>query len=128
MQPSSRIVAQGLGLVVALGTLLPWATFDDRDSVSGVSLAPGTLVLFAGLVAIVLVQMNIRAAWIAPGFAVAVAGRELASRLGDAGTAPGIGLWISVIAAVAAAVLLIRQMFASIERVSPDQANTSQDL
>lgn len=109
------MVALTWGEVPAPGSAGSAPTF-ATESLRGSGVAEGQLALIAALVGVALVQVGFRPAWIAGGFIVAVLGRELIGLLGDDHASAGIGLWLGVAAALAAAVVLIWDMAASIER------------
>lgn len=90
---------------------------------TGVSSDEGRLALIVALLAIGLVQIGWRPAWMAAGLVVAIAGRELLSIAGDDSAAAGIGLWVTVVVALAATVLLFADMFSTIERAPPDSSD-----
>ena len=99
--------------VAAAAVFLPWHTKaleGGTESVQGVSVNDGQLVLVVSLVTAGLVQVGWRPAWIGAGFAAATAIR----RILDGGTDPGAGLWIAAAASTVAAVLLIWDMFANV--------------
>ena len=92
---------------------LPWHTVASQgaaESVRGVELNEGQLVLVVGLVTVGLVQVGWRPAWIGAGFVAATALRALF----DGKTDPAAGLWIAAAASVVAAVLLVWDMVANV--------------
>ena len=98
---------------------LPWY-IDARtglvgtDTVRGISAGIGQLLLVVSIVTIALVQIDWRPAWIGAGFAGAIAVREILDPSADGTPDPGIGLWITVIGAAVAVVLLGWNMFAGV--------------
>ena len=98
---------------------LPWhttASASGTESVQGVAVNDGQLVLVVSLVTAGLVQVGWRPAWIGAGFAGAIAIR----RILDSGTDPAVGLWVAAAACVVAAVLLIWEMFAGVSASGTD--------
>ncbi len=96
-----------------------FATWETEESVSGVGSGEGRWVLIVALVAIGLVQLGWRPAWMAAGLVLAIAGRELLSISGDEGAGVGLGLWVTLLGSAAAVVLLVLDMFSRIERAPP---------
>lgn len=92
---------------------LPWhttASESGTESVQGIAVNDGQLVLVVSLVTAGLVQVGWRPAWIGAGFAGAITIR----RILDGGTDPAVGLWVAAAACVVAAVLLVWEMFATV--------------
>lgn len=92
---------------------LPWhttASEGSTESVQGIAVNDGQLVLVVSLVTAGLVQVGWRPAWIGAGFAGAITIR----RILDGGTDPAVGLWVAAAACVVAAVLLVWEMFATV--------------
>ncbi|MGI9622001.1 MAG: hypothetical protein ACR2PK_04120 [Acidimicrobiales bacterium] len=127
MQPPMRLAAQVLMVIVAVAMFLPWAKTDlgslvgssvSERSVSGFDVDEGVLAFVASLVTVVLIQAGIRPAWMGSGFAVAVLGRQLFDVLGEDLISPGIGLWVGTIAALAATVVLLIDMFGNVHRAA----------
>jgi len=108
-----RLAEAGAGLVV-LSMFLPWSS-EDR----GIETPEGQLMLLTGVAIIVLVRLGSRIAWIAAGFAVAVMAREALAP--EAGTSTGFGLWIGLLAALTALVVLVWNMFAEVQANRPDR-------
>lgn len=96
--------------VAAAAMFLPWHAKSGAESVLGVSVNDGQLVLVVSLVTAGLVQVGWRPAWIGAGFAAATTIR----RILDGGTDAGSGLWVAAVASTVAAVLLIWDMFANV--------------
>jgi len=116
--PRKRI-AQAGAIVAAAAMFLPWhttASASGTESVQGVAVNDGQLVLVVSLVTAGLVQVGWRPAWIGAGFAGAIAIR----RILDGGTDPAVGLWVAAAACVVAAVLLIWEMFAGVSASGTD--------
>jgi len=116
--PRKRI-AQLCAVVAAAAMFLPWHTVaadGGAESVQGVAVTDGQLVLVVGLVTAGLVQAGWRPAWIGAGFAGAVTIR----RILDAETDPAAGLWIAAAASVAAAALLVWDMFVDVSTPGDD--------
>lgn len=92
---------------------LPWhasASDGAAESVPGVSVTEGQLVLVVSLITAGLVQVGWRPAWIGAGFVASLAIRKIL----DGDTDPASGLWIALAASIVAAVLLIWDMFANV--------------
>ncbi len=101
--------------------LLPWhlnAGLSGNQTVRGISIGEGRLLIVACAVTIGLIRIAWRPAWIGAGFAGAIAAREIfdPSGIGPPGQPPdpGIGVWIAVVASAAAVVLLVWEMFADV--------------
>lgn len=107
-------LAEALAAVTVLAMLLGWA--DEPEAVRGAQDSEGQLVLLTSVVAIVLVRLGNRAAWIAAGFATAVSWRAIVQLGGDAGW----GLRISVLTTSVATVALVWHMLAEIRESAPD--------
>lgn len=92
---------------------LPWHAASGEsgtESVRGIAVNDGQLVLVMSLVTVGLIQVGWRPAWIGAGFAGAITIRKVL----DGGTDPASGLWIAAAASVLAAVLLIWDMFINV--------------
>lgn len=124
MQPPRRLAAQGLMVIVAAAMFLTWVQRDlggsMDESVSGIDVSEGQLTLIVSLLTIGLVQAELRPAWMGAGFACAIVGRQLFDALGEDRIEPGLGLWLAAVSAAVAAVLLVVDMFSSIDRPSVD--------
>ena len=110
--PRKRI-AQAAAAVASAAMFGPWhtvATEAGAESVRGVAVSEGQLVLVAGLVTVGLVQAGWRPAWIGAGLAVATTVRAIL----DGGADPAAGLWTAAAASAAAVVLLVWDLFASV--------------
>ena len=106
-------------VVAAAAMFLPWhttASASGTESVQGIAVNDGQLVLVVSLVTAGLVQVGWRPAWIGAGFAGALTIR----RVIDGGTDPAAGLWIAAAACVVAVVLLVWEMFATVSASDPD--------
>ncbi|MGI9599510.1 MAG: hypothetical protein ACR2QK_25320 [Acidimicrobiales bacterium] len=99
-------------VATALSTLLPWTT-GDTGSVIGVRHDDAFLVIAASVLGIVLFRINVKPAWIAPGFAAFTQFRDIRQIL-DADLGVGIGLWLGLATATGAAALLIVDLVATI--------------
>ena len=98
---------------------LPWhttASASSTESVQGITVNDGQLVLVVSLVTAGLVQVGWRPAWIGAGFAGAITVR----RILDGGTDPAVGLWVAAAVSLVAAVLLIWEMFTSVSAPGDD--------
>ena len=110
--PRKRI-AQAGAVVAAAAMFLPWHTTaaeSGTESVQGIAVNDGQLVLVVSLITAGLIQVGWRPAWIGAGLAGAVAIR----RILDGETDPASGLWIAAAASIVAAVLLIWDMFVNV--------------
>ena len=95
---------------------LPWQTGSDTDaveSVRGISIDEGQIVLVVSLLTIGLIQVDWRPAWIGSGFAGAITVRAILN-LSENGPEAASGLWVAVAASAVAAVLLVWTMFADL--------------
>ena len=93
---------------------LPWhttAAASGTESVQGIAVNDGQLVLVVSLITAGLVQVGWRPAWIGAGFAGAITIRKI---LDSGGTDPASGLWIAAVASIVAVVLLIWDMFVNV--------------
>ena len=100
-------------MVAAAATFLPWhATAADgaTESVQGIAVNEGQIVLIVSLITAGLVQVGWRPAWIGAGFAGAVTIR----RILDGEVDPASGLWIAAVASIVAVVLLAWDLFAGV--------------
>ncbi len=107
------------GAAAAVATFLPWHTTvgeSGPESVQGIDVNGGQLVLVVCLVTIGLVQVGWRPAWIAVGFGAAIAIRELLNNEADTAW----GLPIAAAACLVAVVLLVWDMFANISAPGDD--------
>ena len=121
MTVSRKRIAQACSAVAGAAMLLPWhvnAGLGGNQTVHGIGVNEGRLLIVACAVTIGLIHIDWRPAWIGAGFTAAIAAREIfdPSGIGPPGRppAPGIGVWIAVIAAGLAAVLLVWDMLAGI--------------
>ena len=108
-------------VVAGAAMLLPWhlnAGLGGNQTVRGISIGEGRLLIVACAVTIGLIRIAWRPAWIGAGFAGAIAVREVfdPSGIGPPGQPPdpGIGVWIAVLASAAAVVLLLWEMLAGV--------------
>jgi hypothetical protein len=110
--PLKRI-AQVCAVVAAAAMFLPWHTTaaeGGTESVQGIAVNDGQLVLVVSLVTVGLIQVGWRPAWIGPGFAGAITIRKIL----DSETDPAAGLWVAAAVSLVAVVLLIWDMFAGV--------------
>ncbi len=115
-------VAQGCLAAAAAAMFLPWQTVAEQgaDSQLGTGSSEGQIIFIVSLVMIGLIQVGWRPAWIGAGFVGAITVREILELAGDDAASPAIGLWIATIAAVAAVVLLVWDMFANVSAPDDD--------
>lgn len=121
VKTSRKRIAQVCAGAAGVATVLPWhvnAGLSGNQTMLGIGVAEGRLTIVACAVTIGLVHIDWRPAWISAGFAAAIAAREIFSSSGIGPDArppdPGIGVWVAVIAAGVAAVLLVWDMLAGI--------------
>ena len=115
----TRLHLARLCLVIAIvSLLLPWETGGTKTS-TGFAVDDGKVVFLALLITLVLIQVKFRPAWTGAGFAVAVSGRAILN-LSDTGPPDvGIGPVIVALAALAAAVLMLWDMFSAVSAATP---------
>ncbi len=120
--------AQVCSAAAGAAMLLPWhvnAGLGGNQTVLGIEVTDGRLIIAACAVTIGLIHIDWRPAWIGAGFAGAIAAREVfaPSGIGPPGRPPdpGIGIWIAVIAAGIAAVLLVWDMLVDISGTGDDE-------
>ena len=101
--------------MVAVSVFLPWQSTGEV-STAGSGVVEGQVALIVGLVTVGLIQIGWRPAWIGAGFVVAITLR----RILDAETDPAFGLWIAAAASIAAAVLLVWDMFVNVSTAGDD--------
>lgn len=106
-----------------LSALLPWTT-GESGSVIGVRHDDAFLVIAGSILGIALVRMKAKPAWIAPGFAAFVQFRDI-QQISDSEFGVGIGLWIGLLTAVTASVMLIVDLLAGIRASAPVEDATS---
>ena len=114
-------------MVAAAALFLPWHTTvaeGAAESVQGIAVNEGQLVLVVSLITAGLIQVGWRPAWIGAGFAAATAIR----RILDSDTDPATGLWIAAAASIAAVILLVWDMFANVAPPGPDPGPDSRGL
>ena len=98
---------------------LPWhtsASASGTESVQGIAVNDGQLVLIVSLITAGLIQLSWRPAWIGTGFAGAI----MVRRMFEGETEAAAGLWIATAACVVAVVLLVWEMFASVSASGDD--------
>lgn len=95
---------------------LTWVSTASGEHIVGSDFDQGRLTIIICAITIAFVQFGLRPAWIGGGLTVAVLGRELFRADDVEGQSAAVGLWVGTLLAVAAAVLLIWDLFASIER------------
>ena len=114
-------------VAAAAAMFLPWhttASASGTESVQGIAVNDGQLVLVVSLVTAGLVQVGWRPAWIGAGFAGAITVR----RILDGGTDPAVGLWVAAAVSLVAAVLLIWEMFTSVSAPGDDGRSPGRGL
>ena len=124
--PRKRIAQVG-AIVAAAAMFLPWHTTaadGATESVQGIAVNDGQLVLVVSLVTAGLVQVGWRPAWIGAGFTGAIAIR----RILDDGTDPAAGLWIAAAVSLVTAALLIWEMFANVSATGNDDKPSGRGL
>ena len=113
-------VAQVCAVAAAAAMFLPWHTTATEDggteSVQGIAVSDGGLVLVVSLITAGLIQVGWRPAWIGAGFAGAITIRKIL----DSETDPASGLWIAAVACIVAVVLLVWEMFAGVSASGTD--------
>ncbi len=115
----TRLHLARLCLVIAVvSLLLPWETGGAKTS-TGFAVDDGKVVFLALLITLVLIQVKFRPAWTGAGFAVAVSGRAILN-LSDTGPGDvGIGPVIVALAALAAAILMLWDLFSAVSSATP---------
>lgn len=115
-------IAQVLLVVVVAAMGLTWASGPNLvDSpVQGMRVAEGQIAALAAIVAAVLLQIEFKASWIPAGFAAAVVGKELVDLGSVDGVSPGSGLYLSLLAALAATIVLITHMLQRIRNLAAE--------
>ncbi len=109
-------------VLVAASMVLAFRTATAGGSVSGLSVPEGRVVALAGLATVLLIQMKLRPAWMGAGFTLAVLGRQAISYQGSNTLGSGLGLWLGILFAACALVLLVQGMFASMGGEPPPKA------
>ena len=110
--------AEACAAVIVLSMFLPW-TSKAGDSVVGLQVGEGQLMLLVGLGIVVLNRFGNRASWIAAGFGAAVMWRQALAPADGADV--GIGLRVGALAATVAMVLLVWNMFAEVQASRSDR-------
>lgn len=109
-------LAQVCLVIAVVSLLLPWEAGDTETTGFGVN--DGQVAFLALLVTLVLIGVKFRPAWTGAGFVAAVAGRAVLN-LSDSGPPDlGIGVVIVALAALAAAILLLWDLFAAVSATS----------
>ncbi|MCY3851400.1 MAG: hypothetical protein OXF75_11485 [Acidimicrobiaceae bacterium] len=110
-----------LCLVIAvISLLLPWEAGGAKTS-NGLAVNDGQVTFLALLITLVLIQVKFRPAWTGAGFVVAVSGRAILN-LSDTGPPDvGVGPVIVALAALAAAALMLRDLFAAVSASAPSE-------
>ena len=106
---------------------LPWHTTAAEgatESVQGIAVNEGQLVLVVSLITAGLIQVGWRPAWIGAGFAAATAIR----RILDSDTDPASGLWIAAAASILAVIVLVWDMFTNIAPPGQDPGPDNRGL
>lgn len=118
MRVARSRIAQACAAVAGATVFLPWYTnaglLGSAGSVRGIEAGVGRVFLVVCIVTIALVQIGWRPAWIGIGFAGAIAVREMLDPSWTGTPDPGSGLWVAIIAAAVAVVLLVWEMFAGV--------------
>ena len=105
-------------MIAVVSLLLPWET-GGAKTLTGFAVDDGKVVFLALLITLVLIQVKFRPAWTGAGFAVAVSGRAILN-LSDTGPPDvGIGPVIVALAALAAAILMLWDMFSAVSAATP---------
>ena len=104
-------VAGACAAVVVLCMFLPWTT-EGGETLRGVQVGEGQLMLLAGVATALLVRAGNRASWITAGFAAAVMWRRVL--VGPLEVDVGVGPKLGTIAASVAVILLVWNMFAEV--------------
>lgn len=120
MTPFRRPIAQALLAAVAGSVFLTWVSTASGDDIVGSDFNQGRLTIITCAITIAFIQFGLRPAWIGGGLTVAVLGRELLRADDVEGQSAAVGLWVGTLLAVAAAALLVWDLFASIERLPLD--------
>ncbi|WP_419944631.1 hypothetical protein [Candidatus Poriferisodalis sp.] len=135
MKTPRKRIAQVCSAAAGAAMLLPWhvnAGLGGNQTVLGIGITEGRLTIVACAVTIGLIHIDWRPAWIGAGFAAAIAAREIfdPSGIGPPGRPPdpGIGVWIAVVAAGIAAVLLVWDMLAHISGADDGNGPPKQGL
>lgn len=127
MSAARKWIAQVCVAAAGAAMFLPWhinAGLGGNQTVRGISIGIGRLLLVICMVTVVLVQFRWRPAWIGAGFAGAIAIRELFSPSGVGAPDAGLGPQIAFIACAVAVILLGWNMFAGVaagEGRGPDE-------
>ncbi len=104
-------VAGACAAVVVLCMFLPWTT-EGGETLRGVQVGEGQLMLLAGVATALLVRAGNRASWITAGFAAAVMWRRVLATSAEVDV--GVGPKLGTMAASVAVILLVWNMFAEV--------------
>ena len=104
-------IAGASAAAVVLCMFLPWITEGD-ETLRGVQVGEGQLMLLAGVVTVLLVRVGNRASWITAGFAAAVMWRRVLATSAEVDV--GVGPKLGTMAASVAMILLVWNMFAEV--------------
>lgn len=105
-------------MIAVVSLLLPWETGGAKTS-TGFAVDDGQVTFLALLITLVLIQVKFRPAWTGAGFVVAVSGRAILN-LSDSGPPDvGTGPVIVALAALAAAALMLWDLFAAVSASAP---------
>lgn len=104
-------LAGACAAAVVLCMFLPWTT-EGGETLRGVEVAEGRLMLLAGVVTVLLLRLGNRASWIAAGFAAAVMWRRVLATSAEVDV--GIGPKLGTMAASVAVILLVWNMLAEV--------------
>ncbi len=104
--------------IAAASLLLPWETGGTETS-NGFAVNDGQVTFLALIVTLVLIQVKFRPAWTGAGFVVAVSGRALLNLTDSGPPDPGLGPVVVALAALAAAALMLWDLFAAVSASVP---------
>ena len=104
-------LAGACAAAVVLCMFLPWTT-EGGETLRGVEVGEGRLMLLAGVVTVLLVRLGSRASWISAGFAAAVMWRRVL--VAPVEVDVGIGPKLGTMAASVAVILLVWNMLAEV--------------
>ena len=102
-------------MAVAGSVFLQWVS-TGSGGVAGIDFDEGRLTIVVCLITVALIQYGLRPAWIGSGLALAIVGRQLLRADDIEGNSAGVGLWLGTILAAGALVVLVWDLFSSIER------------
>lgn len=105
-------------VIAAVSLLLPWETGDTETS-NGLAVNDGQVTFLALLITLVLISVKFRPAWTGAGFVVAVSGRALLDLTDSGPPDAGPGPVVVALAALAAAALMLWDLFAAVSASAP---------